>query len=98
MSSRTRTGGEDRFGSWLPIWVRMPIRALAILLVILIPSLYISSMQPTGIMAVFTGIATATLVLMVVVASIPFLFAIVIAVRRLYDAVKHGIAMAIGRG
>ena len=98
MSRRTRSEQEERLGSWLPIWVRLPPETLAILLVILVPSLYISSMQPTGIMAIFTGIATSTLVLMVVVAAIPLLFAVVIAIRRVYDAVKQGIAMAIGRG
>ena len=53
-------------------------------------------MQPSGIMTIFTRIATTTLVLRVVVAAIPLLFTVVIAIRRLYDAEKQGIARTIG--
>lgn len=96
MSTATRRPTEERFSARFPIWIRLPVKALAVLLVILIPSMYISSLQPTGILAIFTGIATMTLVMMVVVAFVPVGFAVMIAARRLIGVVKAGVGMAIG--
>lgn len=97
MSSATRPATEERLTARLPIWVRLPLRALAVLLVILIPSMYISSLEPTGILAIFTGIATMTLVMIVVVLFVPIAFAFGFVIRKIIDGVKYAIGMATGR-
>lgn len=89
-TSQTRSNYRE-LSSSIPIWIRLPIKAIAILLVILIPTLYISSLEPTGILGLSTAIASSALVLIVTVALVPVGFAILIGVRRGYAMVKRAI-------
>lgn len=78
----------------IPIWLWLSIEAIVVLVVILIPSLFLSSLEAGLISAIGTGLASTVLVLLVVVALVPILFggAFVIkwVVGNLRDAVSRG--------
>ena len=97
MSEATPEEAEERFLPTLPVWVRIPIKAEAVLLVILVPTLYISSLEPGGILGLATGIASSTIVLMVVIAFVPILFALISLLRRGYGALKAAFGAATRR-
>lgn len=93
MSMSQSSNSKRDLGPTIPVWIRLPMKAIGILLVILIPTLYISTLEPTGLLGISTGIASSALVLIVTAALVPVGFAILIGFRRGYGLVKR----AIGR-
>lgn len=67
--TRLRKGREA-----IPIWLWLSIEAIVLLVVVLIPSLFLSSLEAGLISSIGTGLASAVLVLLVVVALVPLGF------------------------
>lgn len=78
----------------IPIWLWLSIEATVVLVVILIPSLFLSSLEAGLISAIGTGLASSVLVLLVVVALVPILFGGAFLIKwvigNLRDAVSRG--------
>lgn len=58
----------------IPIWLWLSLEAIGIMVVVLIPSLYLSTLEAGLISAIGTGLASSLIVLLIVVGLVPILF------------------------
>lgn len=76
----------------IPIWLWVSMQAILLLVVILIPALFLSSME-AGLLSGFgTGIASAVLVLLIVVVFIPIGFGTAYILNWAYGLVKGAVS------